>query len=544
MACLTQICEEFKTFFTIRPNLEGDSDYLLDFGREVGTFPATLSQGLDNGLYTLENTAIDDKGVVTKLLVLGSDKNLPQEYPYPRLRLPDRYQGSIITDPAKVEKWGAVEGRYNSEVHPTRLGEIGEVFENDLLSFIDDTLDFDPTGGKVTMKTGQLTGFNFNITKYDAITHRITIAELKDSNNLVLPSLTYIFGVGDKYHIIDFSMPQSYHTAAREALAADGEDYFSKVSQPQATYRATFEKFYLKELGVIPELGMMIPINDNRTGIDKHIRLTAYSQDLLLDEYDFGSTEISDIKTESLYVKLYKATVRSADKLKYAGFNDPSTGPTSSFAAAQNSLAQAFGYWTWAKMIEAQGKGKTVIDPEFDLIRASMIDVDSLSANTIFGHQLAANIALIASLVVKSIKTDVYNGYWAELLNKENILKFQKEISAGVPNPNKYVKIGYSAELVDGQNLQPQVWMMSDDADGVAPGDISTASLQPNAIGIGRKLTNTSMEPYVFWGMSYDGSQRRAVGLLKNMYSAPIAPSGMSGFVWVGSVQHSLYVIP
>ena len=514
MACLTQICEEFKTFYTIRPNPEGDSDYLLDFGREVGEFPATLSQGVYNGLYSLENTAVDDKGVVTKLLVLGSDKNLPAEHPFPRLRLPARYVGSIIFDQAKIDQWGAVEGRYDSEVYPTRLGTVTGIFqegqiEDHLYSFIDSTLNIEPerltSGGKVAMISGWLAGFNFEIKRFDPVSKRVTIAPLKDGNGFVTPSHSYIFGVGDEYHLIDISMPSSYLIAAQENMAIDGEEYYEKISQPQVTYQAAFDKLYLREMGVVPEVGMLIPIHDTRLGIDKKIRLTAYSRDLLKSEYDLQSVQISDIKTESLAVKLYKSAVRSANKLKYAGLNDPSNSPTSGFAALQNSLAQKFGYKDYDALVKKFGGDRSIITEAMqydedgnpigliDMIRAGLIDVHSLAANNVFAQFLAANKALIDNLLVRSLETVVNSlGYRARLFNEENILWFEKMVN-GVSDPNNYAAIGAP------EGFPPQATFMSDKLRELGGGNLPVGtfgtSVKAGQITIGEKTGGTQLNP-------------------------------------------------
>ena len=543
LACLNQICERFETFYTIRKNTDGDSEYIIDFGQEVGTYPRTLAYGQDEGLYQLSERNIDTKGIVTKLLVLGSGDNLPRDYVFQRLRLPrNAYHKSIISDPAKVAKWGSAMGRYYSDVRPTRLGTITGLVQGDVFSFIDNTLDFDPTGGRINvMRSRGLAGFNFDVISYSPSDKKITVAALTDANNFSVPSVApYLFEVGDKYHVVDIPMPTSYVEVAESNLAIDGNQYYEKISQPQVEYSIQLDKLFAKEVGVIPVVGMMIPIKDDRIPVDKLVRITAISRDLLKNDYDIDSITVSDFKHDSFDVSVYKSSVRSADKLIGAGFTNPSVGSDSGLSTQANMLLKLMGYkGGWSEFLTKYGDfakqedeiGGTMFNSA-GLIRALMIDVVALAADT----------ALVDNLFIRNLRTSLQaaftplkpvegTGTYAELLNSENVLKFLKVVN-GVINQNKYLKIGYTDNLIEGIQIQPQVWMMSDDAEGSTRGnDAVVSSLQPNGIGIGWKLSEATFDPYAMLGVAYDGNTRRAVGLLRGLPAAPwyLPPSWASG---------------
>jgi hypothetical protein len=540
LSCLGQICKEFDTFYTIRKNTGGDSEYIIDIGKEVGTFPITLSYGQDNGLYKLTRRAIDTKSVVTKLLVLGSDKNLPISCQYPRLRLPDRYPLSVISDPAKIAKYGHVEGRYESEIHPTRLGIISEIDPVDLRSFIDNNMDFDPVKSNVAMMSGAMAGYQLEVTKAVEIAPKkwkITVAEFTNNNGYTVPNEFVHFGVGDEYHLIDFPMPNSYYEAAREGLADEGERAYLKVSQPQVEYETELDPLELQEIGVEIEVGMKVHIKDVRVGVDKEVRIVSFSQ---TNPFKYESVRISDFYGDTYDTAVYKTVVRSADKIKFAGLTNPADSPSSSFLKLQNSIAQKFGYKDWKMMIGNLGNEETIIDPDLGLIRAKLIDV----------FALIAEIAVIGSLKVKYLETDISTTELrTSLFNYENILKFQRYMS-GIIAPGECVKIGYGVDLATGDFFPPQLLIASGLISQYQHGlpEKWGCNVQQNGIFIGTCSASNPesiTDEYAILGMVYDGSQRRASLILKNLVSGS-SFSGPSGLVWRYSVlnTNSLYCVP
>ncbi|MDD3945773.1 MAG: hypothetical protein PHS38_13845, partial [Bacteroidales bacterium] len=316
-AGLKAICEKFGVSYSLERNTQGDTDYILNFETEQTVFPVTLSYGKGKGLYAIRRKSLNTKNIKTILTVLGSSKNLPVDYGKNNLELdPTLYPGSIIADATKIAKYGAWNEIYqNEEIMPSRLGTITAIDESDVLSFIDTTLDFDPTGGTVNIVTGQLAGNNFKIKKYSSTTNKITVEPLTDENGFTKPSVApYLFAPGDEYYLVDIPMPGSYLIAAQEELAEAGNAEYDRISQPQVAYEVSLHGKFLRKHEVRPRVGMYLPISDVRWGVDKAILITKVKRDLLKrDDWEY-ECEISDDPGESLAVCLYK-------KIQQTGIN-------------------------------------------------------------------------------------------------------------------------------------------------------------------------------------------------------------------------------
>ena len=308
-AALKEICSKFGTYYSLERNEEEDTDYIIHFGAEQEIYPETLSYGQGKGLYSIKRKSLNTKNIKTILTVLGSSSNLPADYGKNNLELdPTLYPDSIIADAAKIAKYGAWNEIYqNEEIMPSRLGTITAIDEADILSFFDDTLTFDPTGGTVNIVTGQLAGNNFSVKKYNAQTHKITIEALTDTNGFVKPSIApYLFSPGDEYYIVGIPMPASYLTAAQEELAQAGNDEYDRISQPQVAYEVALHSKFLRKHGTRPRAGMYLPISDERWDVDKAILITKVKRNLLKqDDWEY-ECEISDDPGESLAATLYK----------------------------------------------------------------------------------------------------------------------------------------------------------------------------------------------------------------------------------------------
>ena len=478
LSCLIQFCKAFDVSYTVSINPNPESDYLIDFwecdkqqeNEPFPIYPVTLSYGQDNGLFRLSRKSISTKSIITILLVLGSDKNLLPTYGFPRLRLPiDQYPNSIISDPAKIAKFGRVEGRYNSDIHPTRLGTVDYVYPIDnpvkpKYSFRDDNMDFNPTGARVAMMSGLLAGFQLEVTEAVNISGKswkITVAEFTNNNGQTVPNGSIQFAIGDTYHFIDFPMPISYQTTASELMAIDGLRQYDKVSQPQVDYDSEPDWLRIKEVGVPLEVGMLLHIKDEKVGIDKLLRILSFTQSAR-NVWQYTNVRISDITGDEPSTALYKTVVRSADKLKYAGLTDPSDSPVSALANLQNAISQKFGYKNYAALTAKFGANKSIIDPDIDIIRADLIDVNKLAANEIFVALLAVKDALVDNLnvnrlLVKRLLTDPLEAadgskWRIRISNSENHIRLYKEVN-GEPDYTTMLAIALSDEHLAQVNI-------------------------------------------------------------------------------------------
>jgi hypothetical protein len=415
-AGLKAICEKFGVSYSLERNTQGDTDYILNFETEQTVFPVTLSYGKGKGLYAIRRKSLNTKNIKTILTVLGSSKNLPVDYGKNNLELdPTLYPGSIIANATKIAKYGTWNEIYqNEEIMPSRLGVITEIDETDVLSFFDDTLTFDPTGGTVNIVTGQLAGNNFKVKKYSSTTNKITVEPLTDENGFTKPSVApYLFAPGDEYYLVDIPMPASYLIAAQEELAEAGNAEYDRISQPQVAYEVSLHGKFLRKHEVRPRVGMYLPISDVRWGVDKAILITKIKRDLIKqDDWEY-ECEISDDPGESLAVTLYKKVQQApilvkkkskesdllAQKYAEIAVTAAANDATSKTDAAKDAFAQKLGYTSWDAMFAAAALDGNLITSE-GLISAEVIDVEALAADNAF----------VEDLTVRFLQT-VYDAY-------------------------------------------------------------------------------------------------------------------------------------
>jgi hypothetical protein len=314
LVCLHEICEAFDTFYNIRTNLVGDTDYIIDFGYEPGYFPVTLKYGKKQGLYSLKLNNADEE-VYTIFVVRGSTENLPSTYPKLRLSLNDSYPDSVITCPEKFTRWGkSVKELTYEDVKPERTGEVTGIVPGNINAFVDTTLTFSPVGGTIKFLSGPMIGHTLECVGYNAETHTITLKPYEDSNHFVIPSPdseAYRINVGDKYNIDGIGLPQSYVTDAENRLLARTQKDVEYHSQPRASYDTRIERELIQEENVFPEIGMFVHIVHENLDIDKFLRVKRITQNILGTKPVYESFEVSDLEYQKADVRMYKKAVQA-----------------------------------------------------------------------------------------------------------------------------------------------------------------------------------------------------------------------------------------
>lgn len=314
LVCSHEICEELGTFYTVRKNLDGDTDYIIDFGEEPGYFPITLRYGKKQGLYRLELNNADEE-VYTQFVVQGSSENLPSTYPKYRLSLDDLYPDSMILCPEKYARWGkSVKALNYDDIKPERTGEVSALVEGDINSFIDDTLTFSPKGGTIKFLSGPMIGHTLDCVEYNATTHKVTLKPYEDSNHFIIPSPdseAYRITLGSKYNIDGIGLPQSYVTDAQSRMLVQAEKDVEKLTQPRASYDTRVERDLIEEEGVVPEVGMFLRIVHPELDLDKFLRVKRISQNILGVKPIYESFEVSDLDNQKADVEMYKKAVQA-----------------------------------------------------------------------------------------------------------------------------------------------------------------------------------------------------------------------------------------
>ena len=358
---LQDLCEQYSTEFEIT---QANGVRTLNIKTAGVNFPYTFRYGRTGGLYELTRQNINSKNVVTRLYVYGGSSNLGDKYRYTRLCLPGKAKNaSYIEDAAAIAAYGLKENtKIFDDIRPERYGEVtaaGSAY----YAFKDATMNFDlnekdsagntkwlidGVNAKVKFTTGNLAGYEFDVHKYDHATKEIQVVPFTDENGMKFPSETsaaFQFGVGDKYFFTDINLPDTYKTDAENKLLAEGNKAITEYSQPQVQYGLSIDENFIRqfagELTVVNlfAVGDYIPVEDEDIGVNKSVRITAFTRDLLR-EYKYNIT-LGDSVTKTTITRVIEDLQKIDNVIEINELADPSKARRN-WKASQEVLANVF----------------------------------------------------------------------------------------------------------------------------------------------------------------------------------------------------------
>ena len=358
---LQDLCEQYSTEFEIT---QANGVRTLNIKTAGVNFPYTFRYGRTGGLYELTRQNINSKNVVTRLYVYGGSSNLGDKYRYTRLCLPGKAKNaSYIEDTAAIAVYGLKENtKIFDDIRPERYGEVtaaGSAY----YAFKDATMNFDlnekdsagntkwlidGATAKVKFTTGNLAGYEFDIHKYDHATKEIQVVPFTDENGMKFPSETsaaFQFGIGDKYFFTDINLPDAYKTDAENELLAEGNKAIAEYSQPQVQYGLSIDENFIRqfagELTVVNlfAVGDYIPVEDEDIGVNKSVRITAFTRDLLR-EYKYNIT-LGDSVTKTTITRVIEDLQKIDNVIEINDLADPSKARRN-WKASQEVLANVF----------------------------------------------------------------------------------------------------------------------------------------------------------------------------------------------------------
>jgi hypothetical protein len=358
---LQDLCEQYSTEFEIT---QANGVRTLNIKTAGVNFPYTFRYGRTGGLYELTRQNINSKNVVTRLYVYGGSSNLGDKYRYTRLCLPGKAKNaSYIEDAAAIAAYGLKENtKIFDDIRPERYGEVtaaGSAY----YAFKDATMNFDlnekdsagntkwlidGATAKVKFTTGNLAGYEFDIHKYDHATKEIQVVPFTDENGMKFPSETsaaFQFGVGDKYFFTDINLPDTYKTDAENKLLAEGNKAITEYSQPQVQYGLSIDENFIRqfagELTVVNlfAVGDYIPVEDEDIGVNKSVRITAFTRDLLR-EYKYNIT-LGDSVTKTTITRVIEDLQKIDNVIEINDLAVP-TKARRNWKASQEVLANVF----------------------------------------------------------------------------------------------------------------------------------------------------------------------------------------------------------
>ena len=298
--------------------------------RKVGRlFPASFTFGRGGGVYKLTRKNVNSNNLVTRLYIEGSTRNITSKYRNGalRLRIGDN-EGSYIENPTAVAAFGIKEGsRIYEDIYPHRTGQVTAVVADNGLQFVDNTMFdlnekdekgqtrwlIDGTCAKVKFVGNcNLSGYQFEVAKFDSATKTFTLNLYEDSRGLKIPDgRAYTIEKNAEYVLLDIVMPDDPYVIDAEAeLKVAGEKDLAEDSQPKVEYELELSSLELKrkfgsEAGIVNlfNVGDYLPIKDADINVDKAIRIKGFTRDCYSDPYKYKVT-LSDTVEVSIIQQL------------------------------------------------------------------------------------------------------------------------------------------------------------------------------------------------------------------------------------------------
>ena len=245
LQALQKICSELNVYFRII----GKTITITDTpGVSVGL---TVEYGRGNGLYSITRSPVGSKNIITRLWVYGGTKNLASNYRNFNRRLMFADAGSNKIE-KNISKYGTIEAvKIFDDIYPERTGTITGVTSETV--FTDTAMDFDLNSylmagvtAKVHFNTGNLSGYEFEISAYNHSTKTFTLIPTEDMD-MTLPNESLKPAIGDKYKLVDILMPASYITAAETRLQAEGQAYLDENCEPNVNYTLNFDPKFIRD---------------------------------------------------------------------------------------------------------------------------------------------------------------------------------------------------------------------------------------------------------------------------------------------------------
>lgn len=284
--------------FAFEWNVTGKTIHLQ---KQVGNLTThVFAYGRGKGLYKLSASYQSDKNIVTRAFGYGSTRNLPPGYRNGAKNL--MFEGDYLD--RNTELYRVKEGDYNNEdIFPERDAPVTAVSFNEgdnTFTITDTTLDFDINAhllegntAKVSFKTGELQGEEFEILRYNHATKTITCKVSTDSNSYTLPNGVFSAHVGDVYTLLDISLPQTYVDDAEARLRAKTQKYLDENCIPRVLYSLELDPLYARDNSIMLKPGDKVRIQHAALGIDDLIRVSSISYPLNFPETITQETKIT-----------------------------------------------------------------------------------------------------------------------------------------------------------------------------------------------------------------------------------------------------------
>lgn len=294
----------------------------ITIGEEQPVVSHVFEYGKGNGLYEIERVCDNDTAVVTKLRAYGGTRNLDYSYPKQpeweesvlpvnyilsplRIMLPsfklDGKTDFVLASDEIVEKYGLREAAITyDDIYPSITGATNangeridqiksvtpvtsdeqatfDVYTYDLEFDLEESLT--TTEAQISMKTGTLQGYTFNITNiekqldggYKLTLGRNTIDQ-SENGNFTVPNKDLNMSTSDEFVFLGIIMPKKYIEDAENRLLERAKEYLSEYAKTKFSYNINVDSVFIKRNpSVLEDLkeGKKLVITDTAVGLEQ-----------------------------------------------------------------------------------------------------------------------------------------------------------------------------------------------------------------------------------------------------------------------------------
>jgi len=313
MQVLQKLCEEFEGefYFSVK------NIYFTDKAGSNSGLTFKYHQGLRN----IIRQTLSEKNIITRLYAFGSERNLASDYRDHCRRLKFVVEDKSYLE-KNIDKYGTIEHtEIFNDIYPHREGTISSVDIGDITKFTDSGMDFNINDyllpgitAKLHFNSGNLGGYEFEVSSYNNTTKEFTIIAFKDEQGYDMPNDTLKPAIGDKYVLLDIKMPQTYIDTAETALQAKAQTYLDGNCEPRVTYILEPDWRYFKTNLVELKVGDSITIEDTDLNINSLVRIVELTR-TLTNAYKY-TLKLSDHLEMQLIQRLYSEQEGLKEKIE------------------------------------------------------------------------------------------------------------------------------------------------------------------------------------------------------------------------------------
>lgn len=323
LSVLRRLCTEYKLEYEFESLHETQWEFNINIKTQIANDKAiVLEYGKGKGLYEITRGEMLADELCTVLHAYGATRNLKPDYRSGLRRL--SFAGNPLKQNAGFDypagDWGVhAKTIFFDDIFPRRTAAVtsylqklpAELTDSEkyahpegMFKITDTTIDFDINtyllGGlsaKVKMQTGDLAGFEFEISRYDNDTKEIYLIPFKDERGDLYPTAALTIKAGNTYTLIDIDQPASYVTLAETELETASAEYLAAHCVPKYPYRAivhpAFVKAQVQPFGF--EVGDRVPFLAAEYGLDGPLRISSLVYDVFKGTYDLTLSEIVQV---------------------------------------------------------------------------------------------------------------------------------------------------------------------------------------------------------------------------------------------------------